>query len=310
MPVECGRTREGGRALRARQFVLQTATRAVRSLARGLRGRYCAVMCDVSAMFSPVPTSLPVPEVEREQFARPPLRAMLGQVQFPPVLRLSTAEGLAPLHEEVAETFPEVSEERQLTVQMGAQASLQPAATRSFRFTSADQAWSLIIAPGAITVEASADQYTSYEAFRERFALAWGAALRHVRPSRRVQQGLRYIDHIERALPASEWGRYVNGALLGILAQPDFAASVQSSLTDLRFTLGEGQLSFKHGLVQAGPENAWGYLLDFDYFTTEPSGDVSAESVLEQFDAFHDALHGFFRWCVTDEALSEFRGAD
>jgi uncharacterized protein (TIGR04255 family) len=256
-----------------------------------------------------VPRSLPVPEVEREQLLQPPLKAMLGQVRFPPILRLSQGPGaLAPLQDELGPDFPQFAEEQQVTLQLGVDVALRSETARTYRFSAADGAWSVVVAPGAVTLEASADQYTSYEAFRERFERVWRVVLEHLRPAQRMQQGLRYIDHIERDLPAAGWTRYVNPELLGLLANEGLADRVRTTLTDLRFELDAGQLSFKHGIAQAGPANAWGYLLDFDYFNAEVSNDLSLETVLGQFDTFHDELYALFRWCVTNDALEEFRG--
>jgi len=65
-----------------------------------------------------------------------------------------------------------------VTVQLGTEHSFRPETSRVFRFSSPNQAWSLAVAPGAFTLEASADRYTSYDAFRERFdRMASGAAL-------------------------------------------------------------------------------------------------------------------------------------
>jgi len=60
-------------------------------------------------------------------------------------------------------------------------------------------------------------------------------------------------------------------------------------------------------LVPSGPQQAMGYLLDFDYFTEQPTDDVRVESVMRRFDSYHDVLYAFFRWCVTENALIEFR---
>jgi uncharacterized protein (TIGR04255 family) len=66
---------------------------------------------------------------------------------------------------------------------------------------------------------------------------------------------------------------------------------------------------FKHGMLPLGPDAKMGYLLDFDYFNEEPSGDTSLEAVMDRFDGYHQEIYSLFRWCVTDAALEAFRAS-
>jgi uncharacterized protein (TIGR04255 family) len=47
-----------------------------------------------------------IPAVEHEVFANPPLKVMLGQVRFPPVLRIADPAYLASFQEAVRHQFP------------------------------------------------------------------------------------------------------------------------------------------------------------------------------------------------------------
>jgi len=235
---------------------------------------------------------------------------MLGQIRFPPVLRAADAAGLAPFQEELGDDFPNFAEEQQFSLSFGPEVPVQALPARSYRFSSGDGAWSIVVSPNSLTLEAIADRYTSYDAFRERFARVWSVALRHLRPTRRLQQGLRYIDHIERDLSVREWTEWIRPELVGFVGDEALSDWVKQALTDIRFELSEGTLAFKHGIVPSGPEAKWGYLLDFDYFEQKEDLDVGVDAVLAKFDAFHDELYAFFRWCVTEKALEEFRYAD
>lgn len=254
-----------------------------------------------------MPRSLSVPHVDHEQFESPPLKAMLGQVQFPPILRVADMAYLAPFQEAIAGQFPEFAEEQQVSLMVGPEGVLQSGAGKAYRFASADRSWSIVLSPTALTLEAAADRYTSYAEFRGRFEEVWEAARAHLRPTRRVQQGLRYIDHIERELSSAGWAEWIRPELLGVVGQPELSDHVLQSLADVRLKLSSGIMSFKHGIVQAGPEGKWGYMLDFDYFRQQESDDTGTESVLEQFDVFHEEIYALFRWCVTPKALETFR---
>ena len=88
------------------------------------------------------------------------------------------------------------------------------------------------------------------------------------------------------------------------------ACDVFQAIADIRFRREDGTLAFKHGLVPLGPENAPGYLLDFDYFTQEKDDDPSLDAIMQRFDRYHDVIYAFFRWCISERALEEFRSGD
>ena len=249
--------------------------------------------------------TLGFPEVEHEQLANPPLKAMLGQVQFPPILRIADPASLAPFQEALAGTFPEFAPEQQVSITVGPEGA-STGRSQSFSFSTPDNAWSVVLAPTALTLEASAAQYTSYAAFRERFQEVWAVALEQLKPQRRHQIGLRYIDHLEQEQSPDQWTDWIRPEIVGLIAQPEIAEHVRQSLTDIRLELDHGILAFKHGIVQAGPEARWGYLLDFDYFQQEQSDEIGSEALIERFDCFHEEIYAFFRWCLAEKAVKEF----
>jgi uncharacterized protein (TIGR04255 family) len=249
-----------------------------------------------------------IPEAPYEVFANPPLKAMLGQVRFPPILRIADIAALGAFQEHIRDEWPDFAQEQQISFLIGPGAPAQAAAPQAVsRFTSQDGLWSLVLAPDVLTLEAgTSGPYSSYEEFSKRFAQAWTAVLDVFRPSAITRQGLRYVDHIEGDFPVADWAGLINpellGPVIGVLAQ-----GLVQAVAEYRFDREDGLLVFKHGLVPAGPDNTPGYLLDFDYFTEQHSGDVSLDALKTRFDSYHDACYALFRWCVTDHALERFR---
>lgn len=232
---------------------------------------------------------------------------MLGQVRFPPILRLDEREFVAPLQDALRQVYPEFAQEDQLGFLVGPQGPVQTPPSRHWRLGTTDGAWSVVISPEFITLEAAAPGYTEYREFRERFAVVWEAAHRLLQPTRRVQQGLRYVNHIERDIPATGWREVINAELLGSFAIAVFGTELDQGICDVRVRRADGILAMKHGFLRAGPRQALGYLLDFDYFSQTLSNDLSVEEVLRSFDAFHGVIYPLFRWCVTNEAIDTFR---
>ena len=167
-----------------------------------------------------------------------------------------------------------------------------------------------MLTPDSITVEAGieAGHYTSYEEFARRFSGVWAALVEHFKPVAVLQQGLRYVNHIERELSPAGWSTLINPELLGSITTTLGGGLVQA-MCDLRFQREDGMLAFKHGLVQAGPENKLGYLLDFDCFGRERARTPRSRRSMGRFDRDHETIYDFFRWCVTEQALKEFRDA-
>lgn len=248
-----------------------------------------------------------IPAVEHEVFPKPPIKAMLGQVRFPPVLRIADMASLAPFQDAIREDFPDFGQEQQFSFMLGPEGPQGVTTSQAYRFRSPDHAWSVLLAPEALTIEADPSvRYTSYDEFADHFRRVWSAALDHFKPSQVTRQGLRYTDHIEGDRPAREWSAYINEDLLGPLAGP-LGEGVAQSVSELRFARDDGVIVFKHGMLPAGPEHKMGYLLDFDYAIERPT-DVNVDEVMARFDSYHEVLYAFFRWCVTDEAIKEFRG--
>jgi uncharacterized protein (TIGR04255 family) len=248
-----------------------------------------------------------IPHIEHEVFARPPVKAMLGQVRFPPVLRISDLPALIPFQDEVRHAYPTFRPEQQVSFVLGPQGAQTAGAQSAYRFSTLDGVWSAVLSMDALTIEANpAAGYTSYDDFVAHVRLVWGAVIKHFAPSQVLRQGLRYVDHLEDPPEEGNWAPLINPDLLGPLVSV-FGGSVAQSVSELRFPREDGVLVFKHGMLPLGPEGKLGYLLDFDYFTEQPSSDISVEAVVDRFGRYHELVYDFFRWCVTGEALARFR---
>jgi uncharacterized protein (TIGR04255 family) len=234
---------------------------------------------------------------------------MLGQVRFPTDLRIADLQLLGAFQHAIRADWPNFEQEHQFTIVLGAQGVQQAGSGGVFRFSAGDRSWSAVLTPESITLEAGIETagYSSYEEFDQRFRSLWTALVEHFEPTAVLQQGLRYVNHIVREIPAEGWSELINPELLGPAATL-LSANLVQALCDLRFERERDALVFKHGITTAGPENHLGYLLDFDCFTQERCEDTEAEALAKRFTESHDEIYAFFRWCVTEQALQEFRG--
>jgi len=264
----------------------------------------CDLLCD---LMSP---GLDIPPTKYEVFANPPLKAMLGQVRFPPVLKIANLSALSALQDDIRDEWPDFTQEQQINLVIGPGGQQpQPGPQQIFRFTSADKVWNIVLTTDAVTIETTGGgKYSAYEEFAKRFRQVWDGLREHFAPAAVLGQGLRYIDHLEDGAGSpKEWARLINPELMGPLAGR-LGTGLEQAISDYRFREGDTVLIFKHGIIPTGPENVPGYLLDFDHFTDQPRDDVSTDAVMERFAGYHEQSYAFFRWCVTDEALEGFRG--
>jgi uncharacterized protein (TIGR04255 family) len=257
-----------------------------------------------------VARTLPFPDSPHEQFDHPPLKAMLGQVRFPAILRIQDLANLADFQEELRNEYPTFQQEQQIDFALTPDGMSAGPETRNVRFSTSDNAWSVVLNPTFLTLEASvAEKYSTYDEFRDRFGALWDIALRHLKPTEVVQQGLRYIDHLEWPdVERDGWARYIQPELLGLLQFQALAPRVQHTLTDVRIDLGDSTfLSFKYGLVPAGPNGAVGFLMDTDCFRQAATSDIRPTEIAETFNRFHDEIHALFNGVLTDDARERFR---
>lgn len=238
---------------------------------------------------------------------------MLGQVQFPPILRLQTGvEAVAEFQDAIRDIFPGFGVEQQISITVSPAGEAEATTNRAaaYRFTNEAETWSTLLAPTAVTLEAAAGgRYSSYSEFAELFRTVWAAVVKHLRPGKVSQQGLRYVDHIEGDHSASEWADWINPELLGAMAGDVLGTGLEQAVCELLYPREDGRVVFRHGIARAGPQNAKGYLLDFDSIHLGPVEADDVDTLIARFDESHEVLYRFFRWCVTDRAVEEFKNA-
>jgi uncharacterized protein (TIGR04255 family) len=236
---------------------------------------------------------------------------MLGQVQFPDILRLQKGvEAIADLQEAIRDAFPAFSIEQQIQMAVPPDGEPTISRTTAYRFTNETETWSVLVGPSSLTLEAVAGgRYSSYVEFSTLFRRIWMATNDVLKPSRISRQGLRYVDHIEGDRSAAEWAVWINPDLLGGMAGEVLGSTLGQAVCELIYPQPDGRIIFRHGFAPVGPQNVNGYLLDFDSIHTEKLAPSEIERVMERFDESHDVLYRLFRWCVTERAMEEFRRA-
>lgn len=256
-----------------------------------------------------------LPEYEHVVFEKSPLDEVICQVRFNDILVVS-AELPTAFQERVRAAFPVLERQQAVRLSVADAKSVpvvEPVDT-TWQFKSQDGAWVVSLTTQFVTLKST--DYSDFGGF-----LAWlepvlRAFQEIYRPPFYTRVGLRYVNRFyqerEHDCPV-RWDRFLNRFI---------AAEYENEM--LRQSLSEA----KHQIVLATEEGAIGcrysrdvgrtgadvpterFTLDFDHYAV---GQIASDGVDDLLKGFNDRLYRLFRWCLTDEAVSELqprRGAD
>src|SRR5665811_41356 len=104
------------------------------------------------------------PAADHERLENPPLQAMLGQLQFPPMLRLQKGvPEIADFQEAIRHLLPGFAVEQQIQIIVSPAGEAATTTNGAYRFTNEARTWSALLSPTALTLEAVAGgRYSSY----------------------------------------------------------------------------------------------------------------------------------------------------
>lgn len=247
------------------------------------------------------------PEVDDIRLQRAPLTEVIGQVRFPPILRIAN-ENPVEFQEIIRDRFPQWSEEEQGVVAMIPTLSDRPTRVQKappiFRFKSADEQTTVSLALDFYALSTLA--YAHWEDFWTELQHIHAAAQEVYAPGYATRVGLRYVNQIT----------FSNTSLRNVEALPEFLRpELVVLLTEKAWTTPlellsqlvlEGQneterLALRVGFKQREPEPF--VLLDLDYFI---EGAISFERLEDFYQRAHDVIYRAFRWAIREDKLALF----
>src|SRR5450759_2423427 len=104
-----------------------------------------------------------LPEYEWVQFAKAPLKLVVGQVRFTTLLRFEQKSFIAGFQEAVRDDYPKVARESTITLQVSPAGIDRNASEALWRLSSRDNLWSVVIGESSLTLESR--QYSSMQDF-------------------------------------------------------------------------------------------------------------------------------------------------
>jgi uncharacterized protein (TIGR04255 family) len=230
----------------------------------------------------------------RVVFKKNPLKTVVLQVRFPPILSLAQPVNLAPFQEAIRDEYPRAeAPSTQVSVAVADGRVMPPMAqTGPWRFASQDGAWVVSVTPDYVAIETSA--YREYKDFAARASQLLDAARDVLRFRDQVRLGLRYVNEIRHpeAATVEDWAKLLDHDLLGIGGKI-LGRQIVQTVQVMQVQMPNGVLTIRHGWDAAG-EGPSPYVIDLDAHDDETRPfDVGA--VMSRAAEYRDWIGGFFR---------------
>lgn len=253
------------------------------------------------------------PKSERVIFSKNPLRSVICQIRYPPILTIE-AEIPAKFQESVRQDFPqfeEIHESEKVSLPESIASivpkemleSLPARRNRRYQFMTKDQTWIISLTKDFVALEAKS--YTRWEEFRTYMELVLTAILEVYKPTCFLRIGLRYQNIIDRdnlGLESTAWHELIARFILGPLAQDESVSDVvlHHGTFSLRLNDIGDFVRVRHGLGsdtedKPGTEK---YVLDNDFYT-DVENPVEVENALGRLDTYNSLNRDLFNWCIT-----------
>jgi uncharacterized protein (TIGR04255 family) len=254
---------------------------------------------------------MPFQERPRVIYKRNPLKEVICQLKFPPILLIDSKlpagfqeriRGSYPILREIAvpqaPSIVGLPEELSNLLGMGL-----PGGRITREFLSADEKWKVSLSRDFLALTCT--DYVRWELFKEHLQLPFNALVEEYAPSFCVRVGLRYRDVIEKSMPGLDptvtWKDLLQPHIAGELVSPEIAGHIRGALRQLIVQLDNemGQVQIQHGLSQNKKTGEPVYFIDSD-FSTSDDQKTEIGRVIERLNYFNRQAARLFRWCITD----------
>lgn len=253
------------------------------------------------------------PKAERVIYRQNPLRSVICQLVFPPILSIESTLPAA-FQERIRGDFPlfvEGADRDELALPPSIaqmipdemRQALLSAGKRKYRFASKDKAWSAHLSRDSLALETK--QYQRWETFCARLRQIVDALISVYSPDSFGRLGLRYQNVIDRdvlGLGPMPWRELLSPVALGPLDRQDLAPQVEehNGVFSLRMNDAGDVIRAQYGLARADEAtDGVAFWLDNDLFTNHELP-AEVDHVIQRASEFNRFNRGFFRWCILE----------
>lgn len=252
--------------------------------------------------------------VQSVPLVRTPLVVVLAQVRFPKTAPLGTEATITSLQQALRRDYPILRQQQSLGIVLTPQGLVQTGPEQVWQLQDKTSDWTISLTDTFVTL--STKRYESRKDLCERLSTVLAEVQQVADPVIYDRIGVRYVNRIEDD-DFAQLGSLVRLELLGGRAVPlDGATQLVRSMGEAQFANGADVLQVRHAVLPPGESHdpaiaaaaRWSWVLDLDGYTDVP-GDFSAGEITSRAERFAERAYTFFRWALTDRALSHFGGA-
>jgi len=254
---------------------------------------------------------MPFRESQRVLYGKNPLREVVCQLRFPPILRIEAErEALAQFQEQMRGVYPlynvslpKLPPEIPAPVAAAIQAELAASgfAPRIHEFGNEDRTWVISIARDVFTIQTS--DYRRWEDFIAREAQAFQSFCALFAPAYLIRVALRYVNVIcrsELGLAGETWRNLLEPHVAGAFTWPQVFERVENLMCDLDVRLSQnlGRVHVRHGTVTDDASKEQCFLIDSDFFRDGGRSEIQdASNILGEYNRRAGYL---FRDCIKE----------
>ena len=258
------------------------------------------------------PTEVPLPNA--------PLKRVIAQVRFPPILSILKDDTVARFQELLRSEYPHLRKDSINNVEIAQDLSPNVSPSIVWRLTDESQSSKWRISLGTDFVALETSEYRDRNDFLNRLLTVLASVESCFSPAEAQRLGLRYIDRLEGEA-VLKVGTLIRSGVLGIL-QPstEVTDTLRKATTHLvsqaQFETAEGAIQGRWGnlppnatydpdLLQPIAGASW--VLDLDMFSKQALP-FEADDLVNMTRSFAKRIYSVFRLMITDEFLRFYGG--
>lgn len=232
-------------------------------------------------------------------FDRAPLRTVLCQVMFSPILSLLTKAGAAGFQEALRGDYPIFEMERSLNLSVSDDSSTIREAASIWKLKNETGTWVVSLSANFVALETSA--YLDIEDFITRLDRVLSVTARVLQPSSSSRIGLRKVNAFEvKGTKIDAFDAVVTPELLGPLKLHGTDLKVSTFFSQIDYDDDGAKMVVRHGLG-AHNDDSIEFVLDLDYYTEIPREVNGGESMSGLIRHFSQGITSFFHASIKPE---------
>lgn len=253
--------------------------------------------------------SLSFPSFEHTPLGNPPLKEVICQVRFEPILKI-TVDSPGDFQEAVRSRFPALSTEHSLHIAatVGQPQKVITTPPPVHRFEGYKQREGTFVSLAQNFFALSTTNYQGWAEFAEDLSFVAEAALSIYKIPYATRIGLRYVNMLDVHNTKSK-NFYPD--VLNVV-RPELTAILQTEaiqeptlITHLKVKHEASIFSFRYGVIQDEENKELLFSLDFDQYIEEKV-ELDSQTLVSIGDEFHDLIYNAFRWCIRNDKFVLF----